>query len=264
MGDFNDFQFSETLEILEGSRARQPDGDPAGRTSSTRTCSTATRRCSTRSWSRTELLTPKPEYDSVHVNAEFADQASDHDPQVARVVVRGTGNANGQSAAPEQLRPGRDRGAAAGTDLTDELWEKLLGARGRGAGGGLRDGRGRSGRTCSGAAPVSIHWTSAAGSAAWPSRGSRRTDSRRSLPKRMTDTRVGRDVEAVAAGEPLGGGERAAGRSAPAIEHELRRVARHGGREGLVHRLELRRRRAPRRRPRPAARGRAATRRCRR
>ena len=43
-----------------------------------------------------ELLTPKPEYDSVHVNAEFADQASDHDPQIARVVVRGTGNANGQ------------------------------------------------------------------------------------------------------------------------------------------------------------------------
>ena len=29
----------------------------------------------------------------MHVNAEFTDQASDHDPQVARVVVRGTGNA---------------------------------------------------------------------------------------------------------------------------------------------------------------------------
>ena len=36
------------------------------------------------------LLHAKPEYDSVHVNAEFADQASDHDPQVARLVVRGT------------------------------------------------------------------------------------------------------------------------------------------------------------------------------
>ena len=32
------------------------------------------------------LLLPFPEYDSVHVNAEFADQASDHDPQIARVV----------------------------------------------------------------------------------------------------------------------------------------------------------------------------------
>jgi predicted extracellular nuclease len=27
------------------------------------------------------------EYDSVHVNAEFHDQASDHDPQVARLEV---------------------------------------------------------------------------------------------------------------------------------------------------------------------------------
>ena len=35
-----------------GRGARQPDGDAAGRTSSTPTCSTATRRCSTRSWSR--------------------------------------------------------------------------------------------------------------------------------------------------------------------------------------------------------------------
>jgi hypothetical protein len=28
-------------------------------------------------------------YDSVHANAEFADQASDHDPQVARLDLRG-------------------------------------------------------------------------------------------------------------------------------------------------------------------------------
>lgn len=27
----------------------------------------------------------KPDYDVVHINAEFADQASDHDPQVVRV-----------------------------------------------------------------------------------------------------------------------------------------------------------------------------------
>ena len=29
------------------------------------------------------------EYDVVHVNSEFADQASDHDPQVARLDLRG-------------------------------------------------------------------------------------------------------------------------------------------------------------------------------
>jgi predicted extracellular nuclease len=36
------------------------------------------------------LLSSFPvEYDPVHVNAEFADQASDHDPQVARLDLRG-------------------------------------------------------------------------------------------------------------------------------------------------------------------------------
>jgi hypothetical protein len=30
------------------------------------------------------LLRARPEYDSVHVNAEFADQVSDHDPQLSR------------------------------------------------------------------------------------------------------------------------------------------------------------------------------------
>ena len=30
------------------------------------------------------------EYDSVHVNAEFFDQASDHDPQIARFRLTGS------------------------------------------------------------------------------------------------------------------------------------------------------------------------------
>jgi predicted extracellular nuclease len=30
-------------------------------------------------------------YDPVHVNAEFADQASDHDPQVSFLDLRGSG-----------------------------------------------------------------------------------------------------------------------------------------------------------------------------
>jgi len=30
-----------------------------------------------------------PQYDVVHINAEFADQASDHDPQVVRFVPLG-------------------------------------------------------------------------------------------------------------------------------------------------------------------------------
>jgi hypothetical protein len=37
------------------------------------------------------LLRFPVQYDVVHVNSEFADQASDHDPQVARIDFRGRG-----------------------------------------------------------------------------------------------------------------------------------------------------------------------------
>jgi len=91
LGDLNDFEFSETLEILEG----------GGLTNLMETLPENERysyvfegnsQVLDQILVSRELLTPEPEYDSVHVNAEFADQASDHDPQVARVVVRGTGN----------------------------------------------------------------------------------------------------------------------------------------------------------------------------
>jgi predicted extracellular nuclease len=35
------------------------------------------------------LRSVRIDYDPVHVNAEFADQASEHDPQVARLDLRG-------------------------------------------------------------------------------------------------------------------------------------------------------------------------------
>jgi uncharacterized protein len=84
-GDLNDFEFSETLDILE---------DDGGLFNLMETLPV---------WERYSyvfegnsqtldqilvskaLMSPKPEYDSVHVNAEFHDQASDHDPQVARL-----------------------------------------------------------------------------------------------------------------------------------------------------------------------------------
>ena len=84
-GDLNDFEFSETLDILEdGGLFNLMETLPV--------------------WERysyvfegnsqtldqilvSKALKSKAEYDSVHVNAEFVDQASDHDPQVARVEV---------------------------------------------------------------------------------------------------------------------------------------------------------------------------------
>jgi predicted extracellular nuclease len=83
MGDLNDFEFSGTLDILESAplanlmetlpkRERYSyvfDGN-----SQTLDQILVTR-----------ALRSGAEYDSVHVNAEFYDQASDHDPQVARL-----------------------------------------------------------------------------------------------------------------------------------------------------------------------------------
>jgi len=95
MGDLNDFQFSETLEILEGAglvnlMETLPENEQYSYVFD------GNSQVLDQILVSKELLTPGPEYDSVHVNAEFSDQASDHDPQIARVVVRGTGNANGQ------------------------------------------------------------------------------------------------------------------------------------------------------------------------
>jgi uncharacterized protein len=87
LGDLNDFEFSRTLEIIESA--------PMVNLMET------LRRDARYSYVFegnsqtldqilvTRALRPKAEYDSVHVNAEFFDQASDHDPQVARLDVRG-------------------------------------------------------------------------------------------------------------------------------------------------------------------------------
>jgi predicted extracellular nuclease len=88
LGDLNDFEFSETLDILEG----------AGLTNLMETLPVWERYSYVfdgNSQTLDQILVsgsltrPRPEYDSVHVNAEFADQASDHDPQVARLQVTG-------------------------------------------------------------------------------------------------------------------------------------------------------------------------------
>jgi predicted extracellular nuclease len=86
LGDLNDFDFSETLDILEGRelfnlmRVLPPSErysyvfDGNSQVLDQILVSDA-------------LRDERPEYDSVHMNAEFADQISDHDPQVARLEV---------------------------------------------------------------------------------------------------------------------------------------------------------------------------------
>jgi predicted extracellular nuclease len=88
-GDINDFEFSETVEILEEGGAL---------TSLMHSLPQAERYSYVFEGNSqvldqilvSENLTRFPiEYDPVHVNSEFADQASDHDPQVARLRLTG-------------------------------------------------------------------------------------------------------------------------------------------------------------------------------
>jgi predicted extracellular nuclease len=89
LGDINDFEFSETVAILEGDVL----------TSLMNTLPQAERysyvfegnsQVLDQILVSNNLLGNFPiDYDPVHVNSEFFDQASDHDPQVARFDLRG-------------------------------------------------------------------------------------------------------------------------------------------------------------------------------
>ena len=85
-GDFNDFPFSPALDALRSGRAltspmnRLPENERYGYV------------FNGNSQSLDHLLTSpgvrRPDYDIVHINAEFADQSSDHDPSIVRIPLR--------------------------------------------------------------------------------------------------------------------------------------------------------------------------------
>jgi hypothetical protein len=87
LGDLNDFDFSETTDILVGSGKTALIDLP-------RTLPLSQRYSYVFEGNSQILdqmlvsknLQPASQYDIVHMNAEFPDQISDHDPQVARVV----------------------------------------------------------------------------------------------------------------------------------------------------------------------------------
>jgi predicted extracellular nuclease len=89
LGDINDFEFSDTVSILEGGVLTSLMNDLP-----------KAERYSYDFEGNSQVLDQiivsdnlhdgfAIEYDVVHVNSEFADQASDHDPQVARIDFRG-------------------------------------------------------------------------------------------------------------------------------------------------------------------------------
>ncbi len=86
LGDFNDFDFSETLSIVRtGGLTNLMDTLPVEQRYSY--VFEGNSQTLDQILVSKELAKACPEYDSVHVNAEFSDQASDHDPQIARLNV---------------------------------------------------------------------------------------------------------------------------------------------------------------------------------
>jgi predicted extracellular nuclease len=92
LGDINDFEFSRTIEILEGD-VLTTLMDILPSTERYSYVFEGNSQVLDQILVSNAILKRDPEYDVVHVNAEFADsrQASDHDPQVAYVRPKGTG-----------------------------------------------------------------------------------------------------------------------------------------------------------------------------
>jgi uncharacterized protein len=89
LGDINDFEFSQTVELLEG-RVLTTLMDTLPKAERYSYVFEGNSQVLDQILVSNPLLRSFPvDYDPVHVNAEFADQASDHDPQVARLDLRG-------------------------------------------------------------------------------------------------------------------------------------------------------------------------------
>jgi uncharacterized protein len=84
LGDINDFEFSETVEILEGGGVLTSLMDTLPKAERYSYVFEGNSQVLDQVLVTEKLAKPTTSYDVVHVNAEFFDQASDHDPQVAR------------------------------------------------------------------------------------------------------------------------------------------------------------------------------------
>ncbi len=90
LGDINDFEFSQTVSILEGGGVLTSLMDTLPQPERYSYVFDGNSQVLDQILVSGNLLTRFwVDYDPVHVNAEFADQASDHDPQVSRFDFRG-------------------------------------------------------------------------------------------------------------------------------------------------------------------------------
>ena len=86
LGDLNDFEFSQTLQILEGGGTLANLMDRLPKAERYSYVFEGNSQVLDQMLVSDKLDKAQTTYDVVRVNAEFADQASDHDPQVARFV----------------------------------------------------------------------------------------------------------------------------------------------------------------------------------
>jgi uncharacterized protein len=89
LGDLNDFQFSDTLSILETSGLHDLIDDLPANEQYTYVFD-GNSQAIDHLLVGGGLTSVSRRYDAVHVNSEFADQVSDHDPQVASFALRPT------------------------------------------------------------------------------------------------------------------------------------------------------------------------------
>jgi uncharacterized protein len=106
LGDLNDFDFSDALATVEGSPAILTDligGLPAGERYSY--VFDGNSQALDHVLTTDALTADVTSFDAVHVNSEFADQASDHDPLVAQVCADATAPELTVTASPSGLWP---------------------------------------------------------------------------------------------------------------------------------------------------------------
>jgi predicted extracellular nuclease len=91
LGDINDFEFSETTQILEGGGVLTSLMQQLPQNERYSYVFEGNSQVLDQILFSPNLLRGLSAYDVLHVNSEFADQASDHDPSVARVKILGGG-----------------------------------------------------------------------------------------------------------------------------------------------------------------------------
>jgi predicted extracellular nuclease len=91
LGDINDFDFSETTQILEGGGVLSSLMHGLPQSERYSYVFEGNSQVLDQILFSPNMLRGLSAYDVVHVNSEFADQASDHDPSVARAKVLGGG-----------------------------------------------------------------------------------------------------------------------------------------------------------------------------